>query len=84
MHALTHARIDRSRLASTYHGMHASPNITPCRAEDGNNIFLNSELFVERMNVDKFTLLSEPEFKVKELGAKGSAPRSHEQGLCAT
>ncbi len=44
------------------------------------NIFLNCELFVERQNCEKFSMLGESDFKVKELTVKGSSPRSHESG----
>lgn len=44
-------------------------------------MFLNCELLVERMNVDRFSLPQESEFRVKELSLKGASPRSCEIGI---
>jgi len=44
------------------------------------NIFTCCELYVERQNMDRFTMLAESDFKIRELMQKGAAPRSHEPG----
>jgi hypothetical protein len=44
------------------------------------NIFTSCELYVERQNLERFSMLSECDFKIRELMQKGAAPRSHEPG----